>query len=314
MTDKVVIVLGAKGFIGRYVSKELSRLGVKVIGVGHGKWEEQDFREWGLSHWKESEINIESIKECLNSNEMLHSIIHCGGTGTVASAHSNPRPDFQRTVVSTSDALEFVRAFQPSCRFDYISSAAVYGGEYQKEILEGSPLNPISPYGYNKRISEDMCSLYHGFYKVNVSIVRLFSVYGEGLKKQLLWDASNKLAKENYNFFGTGNELRDWIHAEDAAKLIALASLSKNQASLEIYNGGNVKATTKEILSKLVDTLKKQQKLYFNGEANPGNPTALIGSCDYAKSKLGWQPTINLQEGIGRYVNWFKEQEHYEKP
>ena len=310
MTDKVVIVLGAKGFIGRYVSKELSRLGIKVIGIGHGKWD-KEFRRFGLNRWQDSEITIESIKKSIHSNETLHSIIHCAGTGTVASAYSDPRTEFQRTVDSTSSALEFVRLFQPSCRFVYISSAAVYGGSNEKKIAEGSPLHPVSPYGYHKKISEDICSLYHNFYKVKVSIVRLFSVYGEGLKKQLLWDASNKFSKKDHKFYGTGNELRDWIHAEDAAILIALASLSKKQKSFEIYNGGNIQATTEEILCQLGDILGKQKKPIFNGKTHLGNPAILIGSCDYAKRELGWQPTINLQEGLGRYVKWLKGQGYY---
>ena len=311
MTNKVVIVLGAKGFIGRYVSKELSSIGVKVVGVGHGKWERQEFKEWGLSRWQESEIDSKSMRKSISSNEIIHSIIHCAGTGTVASAYSDPHSEFQRSVVSTSNALDYIRIFQPSCRFVYISSAAVYGGENQKEITEDAPLLPMSPYGYNKKISEDICSLYHRFYNVNVSVVRLFSVYGEGLKKQLLWDTSNKFSKNNHNFYGTGNELRDWIHAEDAARLVTLASLSKSQGTFEIYNGGNIQATTKDIICQLGGMLEQQQKPFFNGKTHLGNPATLISSCDYAKHKLGWQPTINLQEGLSRYAEWLKVKGYY---
>jgi len=71
---------------------------------------------------------------------------------------------------------------------------------------------------------EDLCLSYAGRWGIRTSVVRLFSVYGPSLRKQLLWDACEKFRRGDNTFAGTGSELRDWLHVKDAAALIATAA------------------------------------------------------------------------------------------
>ena len=105
------------------------------------------------------------------------------------------------------------------------SSAAVYGQKNEKSISVHDVLNPVSPYGNHKRICETLSKFYSNYYKLRISIIRLFSLYGPGLKKQLLWDACNKIYSGDQIYSGTGLEKRDWIYIEDAINLILLAFL-----------------------------------------------------------------------------------------
>ena len=100
------------------------------------------------------------------------------------------------------------------------------------------PLAPLSPYGLHKCLAEDLCRFYAAYWKLPIAVIRFFSLYGEGLRKQLLWDACKKLHGDAFIFEGTGNEERDWLHVEDAVRLIALAG--EHASSLcPIVNGGS---------------------------------------------------------------------------
>jgi len=298
-------VLGAAGFIGRHVSRELADQGMYVIGSGHGAWQEMEWRAWGLSDWIEADINLESLDK-MPSGAVPQCIFHCGGSGTVSYSYTSPLQDFERTTYSTASVLEWVRRHgNGKCRVVMISSAAVYGDQGDIDATENTTCAPVSPYGFHKVAAESICDSYSRFFSVPVSIVRLFSVYGEGLKKQLLWDALNKFKNGQSQFFGTGNELRDWIHVADAARLLALAGQSL-QSKYEIYNGGNEKATTRELLTQLAIAYGYDREIVFNGEMHIGNPHRMTANNIHARRLLNWTPTVGLKPGLKRYVEWFQ--------
>lgn len=302
-----VVVLGAAGFVGRHVARALTALGCRVLGLGHGSWSEAEWRHWGLDEWLEADIGIEALDRIVSRNphDLPRCIIHCGGSGSVSFSYSNPLQDFERATRSTAEALEWIRLQAPfRCRLVLVSSAAVYGDQGDSDATENSVRAPISPYGVHKVAAESLCESYNRFFGVSSSIVRLFSVYGEGLRKQLLWDAMNKFCRGENQFFGTGNELRDWIHVEDAAHLLALAGLS-NQSHFEVYNGGFEQATIRELLSQLAISARNSHGIAFNGETHRGNPRRLTSDCGHTWRLLGWTPTIRLETGLRRYADWY---------
>jgi len=298
-----VVVLGGAGFIGRHVCRRLAAKGEIVYALGHGEWPESEWRSWGVTRWQADDIALASIATLIG-DESPKALIHCGGTGSVARAYANPYLDFERAVASTAVIAEFARhRALGNCRVVLVSSAAVHGDQGDVDLSENSGHSPISPYGFHKAAAENICYMYSRFYGVTASIVRLFSVYGEGLRKQLLWDAMDKFTSGQNQFFGTGHELRDWVHVDDAAELLARAALS-SQASMEIYNGCNEQATTREVLTMLA-TLAGGTEPIFNGETHFGNPRRLTATGSHARTQLKWAPTISLREGLSRYAHWF---------
>lgn len=301
----VVIVLGAAGFVGRYAARELADQGCHVLGLGHGEWTEIEWRQWGIAKWLNGDISIQSLDLIVDDNTPL-CIVHCGGSGAVSYSYAHPLQDFERATQSTVQALEWIRLRASStCRFVLVSSAAVYGDQGDTDATENSIRSPISPYGVHKVAAESLCESYSRFFGVSSSIVRLFSVYGEELRKQLLWDALNKFSTGKHHFFGTGNELRDWIHVQDASRLLALAGLTP-QSTFEIYNGGFEHATTRELLERLADAFGYRHTVAFNGETHKGNPRRLTSDCGHTSRLLNWRPRIRLKEGLERYAAWFK--------
>lgn len=300
-----VIVAGAAGFIGRHVCRAFALQGIRVLGVGHGSWDSEEWRTWGLTRWIAADINVESL-QAVAGDAKPFAVLHCAGSGSVSVSYAAPYDDYRRTVDSTARLLEFAR-LQTSAppRVVLTSSAAVYGDQGEVDMTESAARSPISPYGFHKMSSENLCDSYSRFFGIQVSVVRLFSVYGEGLRKQLLWDAMTKFSRGEYQFFGTGHELRDWIHVDDAARLLALAATA-SQAPYEIYNGAHTHATTRDVLTKLAIAAGVPAEPLFNNETHVGNPRRLTANCGHARRQLTWTPAVTLDEGLRRYAAWFK--------
>jgi UDP-glucose 4-epimerase len=169
------------------------------------------------------------------------------------------------------------------------------------------PLQPASPYGVHKRIAEDLCRSYAQTFGIPVAIVRLFSVYGAGLQKQLLWDACLKLTNGDARFGGTGEEQRDWLHVEDAARLLVEAGAHAD-ADCVVANGGTGDATTvRTVLEMLAGALSIEQPLIFSGDRRGGDPTDYQADCSEARA-WGWQAERSLTEGLSEYAEWYLEQ------
>lgn len=299
-----VIVTGAHGFIGRYVSKFLSLNGWKVIGIGHGEWlSDKEQEEWGISIWISSDISVQNL---VDINVTPDAIVHCAGSGSVGFSIEKPLEDFERNVNTVANVLDYARKHSPSARVIILSSAAVYGDVTHFPIFEKSNLNPASPYGAHKKIAEDLCKSFSDNYGLNITVLRLFSVYGSGLRKQLLWDACNKIAKNNYEFFGTGDELRDWVHVTDIASLV-FCVLGQEIKGFTVINGASGNgAKVRDVLISLFRSFGEIDNPVFSGITKPGDPLGFIA--DITKSRnLGWVPNISLEQGIVDYANWYKD-------
>jgi UDP-glucose 4-epimerase len=305
VTVRKALVLGAAGFIGRHVSRALAAEGFVVYGLGHGAWSASESSAWGLTRWLASDITLKSLGE-LAGDEALSAIFQCAGSGAVSRSYAAPFEDFERSVSTTAAALEFMRTRCPrDSRLVLASSAAVYGDQGDVDLTEAATRSPVSPYGFSKVAAENLCDAYARFFDVQSSVVRMFSVYGEGLRKQLLWDAMNKFSRGEAEFFGTGHEQRDWVHVEDAARLLCVAATAR-QAKFEVYNCGHDKASTSEVLSEVARLAGSRAVPRFSGETHSGNPRRLTANCSRAARALSWTPRVRLAQGLSRYVEWFK--------
>lgn len=302
--SKTVLITGVAGFIGRNAAKFFNRKGWKVIGTSLEKLKKEDYKKMGVEEYYCGKITKNLLLRIKVTPDL---IIHCAGSGSVSLSLEKPKEDFEMNVGSLLEVLEFMRLKKSVARLVYPSSAAVYGQKNNSPIKESGSLNPVSPYGFHKKIAEDICESYSKNFNLNISIVRFFSVYGNDIQKQLLWDACKKIlgAKKEVIFFGTGEETRDWIHVNDVGNLFL--SLKKSKNRFEILNGASGKSTTiKKTLEIVLKEYGKSLKIIFNHVTKKGDPKYYWGDINKA-SALGWKPKVKLAEGIKSFVNNFKK-------
>lgn len=301
MIKKTALITGAAGFIGRHVARKFHRQGWHVIGMGRGDW--ADSSAYGISEWHRTEVTLEALAELIAKPDV---IVHCAGGASVGYSVEEPYQDFIKTVDTMAQVLEFIRLHSPQTKLVYPSSAAVYGQIKSLPIAEDTPLNPVSPYGLHKKMAESLCQMYAYQFGASVVIVRLFSIYGAGLTKQLLWDACQKFEQNDSCFFGTGEEIRDWLHVDDVAELLFIAA-EKATTDCPVVNAGSGHGVAvKNILDCVCKQLKIAKHPEFSSQAKAGDPNAYIADITKARG-WHWQPKIDWQVGITEYVDWYKK-------
>jgi UDP-glucose 4-epimerase len=296
------LVTGAHGFVGRHVVSALAARGLHVTGIGHGSWTREEWRRWGLDEWHVADVTVESLTTYAGMPDL---VFHCAGSGSVAFSMTNPAQDCNRTVGSTLAVLEYLRLQRPQARLVMPSSAGVYGIADRMPIAPGAPLRPASPYGVHKQMAEELCRSYARHFGVRSALVRLFSVFGIGLRKQLLWDACSKLSRGPAKFAGTGLETRDWLHVEDAARLM-LAAAEHASAECPVVNGGTGRAVAiRELVELIAARLGGGAQASFSGQSRSGDPTHYQADIAAALA-WGWAPQRELAAEVHAYVDWFR--------
>jgi len=305
----VIWITGGKGFIGRHLARHAAAQGTKVFGIGHGHWPTSESSKWQYAHWSNAEIDGASLTRLAKISGPPETVFHLAGGSSVGASFENPLEDFHRTVGATARLLEWVRMNSVETRVVAASSAAVYGEGYEGAIGESTTLRPFSPYGNHKVMMEMLIRSYAQSFNVRAAIVRLFSVYGPGLEKQLIWDLCSKLSAydvSSVQLGGTGREVRDWLHVEDAAKLLWLCRFACS-TSVPCVNGGNGTVNNvAEIVSLVTTAWKTDVPVVFSGKSRAGDPVSLLADMSSARS-LGFSPAISVLDGIRGTVAWFKQ-------
>jgi len=261
---------------------------------------------FGLENSKCLQGNV--TLDTLRSSGLVPDIIfHCAGGSSVPRSVVKPEDDFTDSIESTRAVVQFVREYAPNCKIVYSSSAGIYGDVPLKPIPETQLVNPCSPYGYHKYICENLLEMNGKCFGVNSIRIRFFSIYGEGLKKQILWDCCNKAVSRNYRFSGTGEECRDLIYIDDAVELMITAAANADQ-SCPILNGGvGLPTTIHQIVSEIRTHFPGCPAPEFNGISRAGDPKYFWA--DTTKSnRLGWIAVEKWENGIKRYCDWYKGQ------
>jgi UDP-glucose 4-epimerase len=171
-------------------------------------------------------------------------------------------------------------------------------------ISEDAPLHPISPYGQAKLAIEQLCAQYGREHGLELAVVRLFSIFGRGLRKQLFWDACRKFCAGDGCFGGTGEERRDWLHVDDAVRLINAASM-RASAMVPIVNGGGGQSIkVRDALTQLRALLPAPvPEITFSGNARAGDPSGYEADITRARA-WGWAPARAFSEGLADYISW----------
>ena len=255
---KKILITGSHGYIAKNIAKKLKKKNFNIYGIGRGKWEKKDYKKWGYLH----QINGNLSKKNLSKyNFKFDFIIHCAGSGLVGLAREI---DFTNNVKSTISLINFIKKNQNEAKIIFLSSYSIYGNDFKNPISEKFATKPVSTYAINKKKAENLLLNFSKKYKSHLMILRIASLYGDGLRKQLIYDACLKISKGLNNFYGTGKEKRDFIHISDLVNIILYFCI-KGFSNINIINCGSGKGRQiKDVLKLISSSFNMRNKIIFN--------------------------------------------------
>lgn len=298
-----ILVTGVSGFIGSHMARSLAADGHDVIGCS------RDADCCGAMGLAIDLCDFDALKEVLRQVRP-ELVVHCAGCANVSESVRDPRTDYQGNVEATQNLLYALDALDmASTRVLFLSSAGVYGNPESLPIPESAKMRPLSPYALHKSMSELACAYLNANHGFDVRVTRIFSAYGPGLRKQLFWDMACKLRETGrLDMWGTGNETRDYIYIDDLVEALKLVALD-NRAYQGVFNVANGVETRIEDAARMFALAAgvDESVISFNGVEREGDP--LYWRADVSRLReLGYRPSVPIDEGIRRYVEWAREE------
>ena len=292
-----ILIIGSRGFIGQHLYHYYKQQGEQVWGadviVDYAAGE-----NYFLVDATNSDFNA------LFSGTRYDLCVNCSGAASVPDSLKNPGRDYHLNTVNVFRILEAIKTHQSGCRFINLSSAAVYGNPEKLPVTESAAPGPLSPYGMHKLQSEQILRMFREFWNVPTCSLRIFSVYGEGLKKQLFWDLYHKaVTGRPFSLYGTGNESRDFIHVLDLVRTIDLiARRAPFEADvINVANGEEV--PIRKAASIFFSLFPSPVNYTFSGESRKGDPVNWKADISHLRS-LGYEPSVEMETGLANYYRW----------
>lgn len=296
-----ILIIGSGGFIGQHAARYFSSAGYKVTGC-----DIMASAEAGYIHIDAADFDFNP----LFSEQEFDYCINAAGSAHVAYSFLHPEKDFELNVSLVIRLLGAIKNNCPDCKFINFSSAAVYGNPSVLPVPEDADTRPLSPYGYHKLLSEKLLLEYNRFFGLKTCSLRVFSVYGESLKKQLFWDLYLKslqaVPSGSVCLYGTGNESRDFIYIGDLVSIlekIMTAAVFEG----EVYNVGNGEEVyIRDAAALFYKELGWRGNIVFSGEEKTGDPVNWKADIKKIES-MGYVRTYSFEQGIKNYTAWLKK-------
>lgn len=286
MKKKTVVITGVNGFLGRNFCEKLPA---------------DRFRIFPSIERLPSFGFIELIREAKPNY-----VIHCAGAASVPNSFREPNVDFMNSTAICSFVLDSISKYSPESKLIFLSSAAVYGNPAVLPIQESSTRFPISPYGYHKYYCEQLLEQYAKIHGVQYQCMRIFSAYGEYLKKQVIYEIFKRIAdprNEVIELYGDGTETRDFIHVADVVQAALVLMECEANGFFNVASGSEM--SIRDLTERIMDITKSRRKIRFKQEVRTGDPTKWRADIQLLSSK-GFRARVDLEEGLKSYWSWLQ--------
>ncbi|MEO6520458.1 MAG: SDR family oxidoreductase [Mucilaginibacter sp.] len=295
-----LLIIGSKGFIGSHC--------MAVLNAHHTVYGCDVVTDYVSANYFQIDATNADYKEVFKAQQ-FDICINCSGAASVPDSFIHPFRDFSLNTLNVVKMLEAVKEVQPGCKFINLSSAAVYGNPVTLPITENTPVLPLSPYGLHKKQAEEIVKEYAAFFDIQTCSLRLFSVFGPGLRKQLFWDLHTKIIQSDHiKLWGTGNESRDFIYVEDVVNAISCV-IEKADFKGECINiSDGIETSIKSVVELFQQVHFKSFDFTFDGQQSPGYPVNWRADVSKLQS-LGFKSTISLEQGLQKYIAWLQQEE-----
>ena len=313
--SKNILVTGAAGFIGYHLILELKKRGDHVIGYDNFNDYYNPFlkrnRQKELSKADitviEGDINdIEKLDRLIQQHQITH-IAHLAAQAGVRYSLINPKASTQTNVEGFLNILELCK--KHSLKLTYASSSSVYGNNTKIPFSETDPTHSqASLYGVTKKSNELMAYTYHHLYKIPVTGLRFFTVYGPWGRPDMAYFSFTKaiLAGTPIELFNEGKMSRDFTYIDDIVQ--GTCAAIDLDSTYEIFNLGNNQPVELLQFVKIIENAVEKKAHIKFCPMQPGDVEKTFADITYSKKKLKFDPKTKLEVGIPEFVSWYREQ------
>jgi UDP-glucuronate 4-epimerase len=310
-----VLVTGAAGFIGSHLVERLLRDGCRVVGI-------DSFDTFYDPRLKEANAglllghpafrlvrgdirDVASVDEAFGGSG-VDTVVHLAARAGVRPSIEDPALYVSVNLDGTVNLLEAARRHGVT-RFVFASSSSVYGDNEKVPFAEDDPVDhPISPYAATKRAGELIAHTYHHLFGLDVACVRLFTVFGPRQRPDL---AIRKFAAlmaqgREIEVYGDGSTARDYTYVDDIVEGIVKAA--ERIRGFRIWNlGGSHPVLLRDLVAGISSALGVEPRVK-RLPVQPGDVQRTWADVSRAAAELDWSAQVGLEQGLARFVQWFR--------
>ncbi len=311
-----ILITGGAGFIGSHNAKNLIEKGHSVVIVDNfNKYYNPQLKRDRIKallsgkDFKLHEVDIadfEGLRKVFQENN-IDIVIHQAAQAGVRYSLENPFVYEASNVKGTLNVLECCKEFKTK-KLVFASSSSVYGNRSKTPFKESDCTDyPVSLYAATKKSTEALCCSYHSLYGIPMVGLRYFTVFGPfGRPDMALFNfTKNILEGKPIDVYGQGNMRRDFTYIDDIVD--GIVSVVEKDFSFEIFNLGHGKPSgLMDFVEILENCLGKEAKKNFL-PMQKGDVPVTYADISKAKEMLGFNPKISLEEGVERFVKWYKK-------
>ena len=308
-----ILITGGAGFIGSHLCEKYTKEGHTVICL-------DNFMSGNLTNIRHllDYRNFKLVKGDIGDFDLLEKVMrdvdvvfHLAAQIHVDRSYIEPKLTYEVNVMGTQNILEVARMYDAK-KVIHASTSEVYGSAQHVPIDENHPLDAPHPYGASKIAADRMCYAYIQTYGMNISIIRLFNIFGPrqrdlGYGGVISIFTRRVLSNIPPIIYGDGMQTRDYTYIKDAVRAYDLV-LNHNEPITEPINfGTGNEVSIIDLANKIVDLCGKKGNIKpVHVEPRIGEVKRLIADATKAKNMLGWEPKYSLEEGLKDFIQWYK--------
>jgi nucleoside-diphosphate-sugar epimerase len=310
-----ILVTGAAGFIGARVAELLLEEGHRVVGLD----DLNDAYDVRLKGWRlgrlqarqgfefaKADVRDRAALAGVVGGRRLDGVVHLAARAGIHPSVEDPWIYLETNATGTLNVLELCRTNGVG-RFVLSSTSSLYAGLDALPFREDQPTDsPQSPYAASKKAAEALCATYRTLHGLDVTVLRYFTVYGEGGRPDMSLFRFVQRISEGLpiTVFGDGSQSRDFTHVDDAARATLLALRGRCPGPINV--GSDRPVTINDTIA-LVERLTGRSAVVCRKPKHAADVQDTWADISLARRELGWEPRVSFEDGVERLVAWYRE-------
>ncbi len=313
-----VLITGASGFVGSWLSKNLIEKGANVVAMLKDNAPDIVLKYLGIySKLKAIEkgdiVNFDWVKKIF-ADYNIDTCFHLAAQAIVGIANQSPIPTLETNIKGTWNILEVTRIIESVKRLIVASSDKCYGEPIKLPITEDHPLLASYPYDASKACADILSRTYSKTYGLSIGVTRCCNIYGGGdlnFSRIVPDTIRSVISNKNPVIRSDGTPVRDFIFVMDAVSgyLTLAENLERNEIKGKAFNfGSNSPITILDFVNKIIKISGKSLKPEVIGKSKPkGEIDAQYLSSEKAEKLLNWRPKVILENGLKETIRWYSD-------